>query len=119
MAGDWPEVMFGILDCCRIGIIATVTALSAVPIIAMYPSLAILRARLVPTVGSPVSSNTSSWILRPLIPPLAFHWSAASLAPFHSHWPSELNCPLWAFTTAILIGPWSPEPEDDELLPGA
>jgi hypothetical protein len=33
------------------GAIAMVTALSAVPIIAMYPSLAILRARLVPVVA--------------------------------------------------------------------
>jgi hypothetical protein len=31
---DCPDVMFGIWACCRIGAIAMVTALSAVPIIA-------------------------------------------------------------------------------------
>ncbi len=52
-AVDWPEVMFGICSDFRMGAIASVTALSAVPIIAMSPALAILRASSVPTVGSP------------------------------------------------------------------
>src|SRR4051812_27362165 len=110
--------MLGILDCCRIGIMATVTALSAVPIIATKPSLAIFRARFVPTVGSPVSSKSLSSIFRPLIPPLSFHSSAASFAPFHSHWPSELSWPLCALTTAILMGPSGPS-SDEDVLPGA
>jgi hypothetical protein len=116
--GDCPEVMLGIFACCSTGAIATVTALSAVPIIATYPSLAILRARLVPTVGSPASSKTSSCTLRPLTPPLAFHWSTASFAPLDSQAPSELSCPLCASTTAILIGPLVSAGVDDEL-PGA
>nr|BFE72934.1 hypothetical protein GCM10020092_062350 [Actinoplanes digitatis] len=33
--GDWPDVMFGMPSCLRMGAIAIVTALSAVPIIAM------------------------------------------------------------------------------------
>jgi hypothetical protein len=33
--GDWPDVMLGIFESRRIGAIAIVTALSAVPIIAM------------------------------------------------------------------------------------
>src|SRR5690349_8578329 len=44
------------------------------------------------------------------MPPLAFHWSTASLAPLYSHLPSELSWPLCASTTAILIGPDLPEP---------
>nr|WP_261987586.1 hypothetical protein [Actinomadura sp. HBU206391] len=51
--GDWPEAMLGISAWRNVGAIAIVTALSAVPIIAMYFWLAILRAMLVPTVGSP------------------------------------------------------------------
>src|SRR4029450_9297198 len=109
--GDWPEVMFGIFESRRIGAIAMVTALSAVPSIAMYPSLAILRARLVPTVGSPWSSKTSSWICRPLMPPALFHSSTASLAPLSSHAPSELSCPLCASTRALLMGPLA-SPDD-------
>src|SRR4051794_38221497 len=118
MAGDWPEVMFGIFACFSVGIMATVTALSAVPSMATKPSLELLRARLLPTVGSPWSSNSSSSPFLPLMPPLAFHSSAASFAPFHSHWPSELSCPLCALTTAILYGPSVLSWGDDEL-PGA
>src|SRR2546423_1849483 len=111
--------MFGIWACCRVGAMAMVTALSAVPIIATYPSLAILRARLVPTVGSPWSSKTSSWIFRPSMPPALFHSSTASLAPLDSQAPSELSWPLCASTTAILMGPEPPDEPDDEDLPGA
>ena len=53
---DWPEVMLGICSDSRMGAMAIVTALSAVPSMAMSPSLAILRASSVPTVGSPWSS---------------------------------------------------------------
>src|SRR6266496_1015533 len=75
------------------------------------------RARLVPTVGAPRSSKTLASILRPLMPPRAFHWSMASWAPLRSQSPSELSCPLCASTMAILIGPESlPPPPDD--LPG-
>ncbi len=53
---DWPEVMFGMCSDSRIGAMAIVTALSAVPNIAMSPALAIFLASSVPTVGSPWSS---------------------------------------------------------------
>ena len=53
---DWPDVMFGICSDLSIGAMAPVTALSAVPNIAMSPSLAIFLASSVPTVGSPWSS---------------------------------------------------------------
>ena len=85
---------------------------------AMYFSLSSLRAMLVPAVGSPWSSKTVTWILRPSMPPFLFHSAIASLAPLASQSPSGLSCPLWALTTAILIGSElsaSSEPE----LPGA
>src|SRR5690349_4328501 len=110
--------MFGISACFRIGAIAMVTALSAVPIIARYPSLSILRARFVPVVGSPWSSKTPSSICRPLMPPAAFHSSMASRAPLSSHAPSELSCPLGASTSATLMGP-ELSPDDLSSEPGA
>src|ERR1700761_1750325 len=117
--------MLGIFSALRIGATATVTALSAVPNMAMSPSLAILRASSVPTVGSPWSSYSVSWIFRPSTPPAAFAWLAARLTPRHSNWPRSLFDPLWASTTAILIGPAAvpldaPPPDDGLLLaPGA
>src|SRR5689334_24333141 len=118
--------MLGMCSDARIGAMARVTALSAVPSMATSPWLAILRASSVPTVGSPWSSNRDRVIFRPSTPPAALAWSTASLTPRYSNWPRSLADPLWASTTAILIGPEGvpppaaePEPADDEELPGA
>ena len=60
-----------------------------------------------------------SWTLRPFTPPSALTWSTASLTPRHSNWPRSLEEPLWASTTAILIGPAdAPPPLPEPLLPG-
>src|SRR5690242_12851401 len=115
--------MLGMCSDTRIGAMARVTALSAVPSMAMSPWLAILRASSVPTVGSPWSSNRDRVIFRPSTPPAALAWSTASLTPRYSNWPRSLADPLCASTTAILIGPEGvlppPAPADDEELPGA
>ena len=117
--GDWPEVMAGIFARRRTGAIAIESALSAAPNTATYPPLAILCAMSVVTVGSPWSSKRVSTILRPPIPPRALACLTASLTPSYSQCPSELSCPLWASTTAILIGPEPLLPPEDELDPGA
>src|SRR6185437_1711564 len=114
--------MLGMCSDARIGAMARVTALSAVPSMAMAPWLAILRASSVPTVGSPWSSSKDRAILRPSTPPAALAWSTASLTPRYSNWPRSLADPLCASTTAILIGPEGvlpPPAADEEELPGA
>src|SRR5689334_14390787 len=113
--------MLGMCSDARIGAMARVTALSAVPSMATSPWLAILRASSVPTVGSPWSSNRDRVIFRPFTPPAALAWSTASLTPRYSNWPRSLADPLCASTTAILIGPEGEPPPAaaDEELPGA
>src|SRR5437762_1170789 len=107
--------MLGMCSDCRMGAMARVTALSAVPSIATSPWLAILRASSVPTVGSPWSSSRARVIFRPSTPPAALAWSAASLTPRYSNWPRSLDDPLCASTTAILIGP-DPDPPPPKCL---
>src|SRR6266702_2352641 len=116
--------MLGMCSDCKMGAMARVTALSAVPSIATSPWLAILRASSVPTVGSPWSSSRDRVIFRPSMPSAALAWSTASLTPRYSNWPRSLDDPLCASTTAILIGPEGvlllpPAAADDEELPGA
>src|SRR5579862_6071561 len=116
--------MLGMCSEARMGAMARVTALSAVPSMATSPWLAILRASSVPTVGSPWSSSRDRVILRPSTPPAALAWSTASLTPRYSNWPRSLDDPLCASTTAILIGPDGvllppPAAADDAELPGA